>query len=164
MNVGHKTSGKESPIIGDIEITNSLNNALFNEKIAQDKFFESYYFVSKDILLVSVSLFGILISLTDSSKDCYYARLFFVISLLLLALSIIMIGVSMIVRLRIDRYQLTKSYWKRLSIENQTKYHKPIFKYTKLSAWKALKFGILFFILSLIFLLIYIIIRNEIIC
>lgn len=167
MKIGHNTSGDDSPITGDIIDSNVNNNSHYNdivkdEKKSQDIYAESNYNISKEIMLVSVSLFGILISLTDSSNDTYWARLFFVISLFLLLLGIVMIGISMLAILRVNWHRLTQYYWLRLSIEKQTKFIEPK-KKTVISAASALKIGILFLILSIASLLVFAIIRNNII-
>ena len=70
---------------------------------------DSHYTISKDILIASASLLGILISLTNTTNDCYWARLFFVLSLVLLSLGILMIGISMFSKLSTDRYRLSRS-------------------------------------------------------
>ena len=72
---------------------------------------ESHYIISKDILIASASLLGILISLTNTTNDCYLARVFFVLSLLLLSLGILMVGISMFSKLSTDRYCLSRSMW-----------------------------------------------------
>lgn len=123
---------------------------------------ESHYIISKDILIASASLLGILISLTNTTNDCYLARVFFVLSLLLLSLGILMVGISMFSKLSTDRYCLSRSMWMLNCARDKKEYIEPGFKKTKISFYKALIAGIFLLISSMVTLVIFIAIRNDI--
>lgn len=123
---------------------------------------ESHYAVSKDILIASASLLGILISLTNTTNDCYWARVFFVLSLLLLSLGILMVGISMFSKLSTDRYRLSRSMWMLNCVRDKKEYVEPKLKKTRISFYMALITGIILLIGSMVTLVIFIAIRNDI--
>lgn len=125
---------------------------------------ESHYTISKDILIASASLLGILISLTNTTNDCYWARLFFVLSLVLLSLGILMIGISMFSKLSTDRYRLSRSMWRLNCIRDNVEYSEPNYNYKKrsISFYTALVAGIILLVSSMVTLVIFVAIRNDI--
>lgn len=123
---------------------------------------DSHYTISKDILIASASLLGILISLTNTTNDCYWARLFFVLSLVLLSLGILMIGISMFSKLSTDRYRLSRSIWRLNCIRNNMEYSEPNYKKGSISFYTALIAGIILLVSSMVTLVIFVAIRNDI--
>lgn len=140
-----------------------------NTRIAEEScrkeyksYLEIHHTISKDIMLAAASLFGILVSLTDSSKDSYEARLFFVLSLSLIALGTLMIGASMLFRLTDSRYQLTRNLWHLHSVRSGTKYVEPSYGKIYISVYTLLRVGIGILCLSMISLVIFVAIRNNV--
>ncbi|MCS3182649.1 hypothetical protein NXU83_14065 [Bacteroides thetaiotaomicron] len=123
---------------------------------------ESHYVISKDILIASASLLGILISLTNTTNDCYWARVFFVLSLVLLSLGILMIGVAMFSKLSTERYRLSRTMWILNCIKDNVEYSEPNYKKRRISFYTALIAGIILIISSMVTLVVFIAIRNEI--
>lgn len=123
---------------------------------------ESHYTISKDILIASASLLGILISLTNTTNDCYWARVFFVLSLVMLSLGILMIGVSMFSKLSTDRYRLSRCMWRLNCIRDNAEYSEPNYKKVKISFYTALIAGIILIISSMVTLVVFVAIRNDI--
>lgn len=123
---------------------------------------ESHYIISKDILIASASLLGILISLTNTTNDCYWARVFFVFSLFLLSLGILMVGISMFSKLSTDRYRLSRSMWMLYCARDNKEYAEPNFKKSRISFYKALIVGIILLTSSMVTLVIFVAIRNGI--
>lgn len=123
---------------------------------------ESHYAISKDILIASASLLGILISLTDTTNDCYWARVFFVLSLFLLSLGILMIGISMFSKLATDRYRLSRCMWRLNCVRDNMEYPEPNFKKGRVSFYIALRTGIVLLVSSMMTLVVFIAIRNDV--
>lgn len=123
---------------------------------------ESHYTISKDILIASASLLGILISLTNTTNDCYWARVFFVLSLVMLSLGILMIGISMFSKLSSDRYRLSRSMWRLNCVRDNAEYSEPSYKKRKFSFYTALIVGIILIISSMMTLVVFVAIRNDI--
>ena len=123
---------------------------------------ESHYTISKDILIASASLLGILISLTNTTNDCYWARVFFVLSLVMLSLGILMIGISMFSKLSSDRYRLSRSMWRLNCVRDNAEYSEPSYKKRKISFYTALIVGIILIISSMMTLVVFVAIRNDI--
>lgn len=123
---------------------------------------ESHYTLSRDIMLASASLFGILVSLTDSSKDTYWARVFFFLSLLLILLGILMIGVSMRGRLLTDRHRLAQSVVLLDKMCGNKTDSKVGDEGGAISFYSSLKYGIYILLASMVTLLVFLAIRNDI--
>lgn len=123
---------------------------------------ESHNTFSKDIMLAAASLFGILVSLTDSSKDSYWARVFFVLSLFLILLGILLIGVSMHGKLLTDRHRLARCIVRLDKIWGREKNSKVDDEDDGISFYNSLKYGIYFLLASMVTLLIFLVIRNDI--
>lgn len=151
----------KNDIIDQTKITEK-NRKIREYNEAGERMINSHYTISKDIMLVSGSLFGILVSLTDSSKDSYWARLFFVLSLFLIILGLLLVGVSMLGQFLTDRHRLGLSIWRIRNNMDEKEYDEPSDSSDGPSFYSALKNGLICLFLSLISLLIFIIIRNNI--
>lgn len=123
---------------------------------------ESHYSLAKDITLAGASLFGILASLTDSSKDNYWARLFFVLSLCLIALGILATGISMLGKVSYDKQTLSRTLWRINSTKDGKSTGEPPYESGGISFDTTLKVGIILLLASVVSLVMFIIIRNNI--
>lgn len=73
-----------------------------------------------------------------------------------------MVGISMFSKLSTDRYCLSRSMWMLNCARDKKEYIEPEFKKTKISFYKALIAGIFLLISSMVTLVIFIAIRNDI--
>ena len=126
------------------------------------KLVESHYILSKDITLAGASLFGILVSLTDSSKDSHLARLFFVLSLCLIALGILATGVSMLGKVSYDKQVLSRTLWRIDRMKDGISTGEPPYENGGISFDTTLKIGVILLLASAVSLVGFIVIRNDI--
>lgn len=122
----------------------------------------AHYAISKDIVLPAGGILGILVSLTNLTKDSFPARLAFLLSLCLLSLSILTLVASMLWRLLISRHQLKRSLWYLNSVRAGKEFVEPPYRRCFFSSYRLLLIGIICLLLSMVSLVVFIGLRIDV--